>query len=170
MSNNFIYEIIKALIINVVLVGIFVFFFQKFIEHKIKPLTAEETLRKENFLNAKRDVFYEAIDILNRTFANSNFTLNGVPQDTTNRLRGCKYPSELEVNSCFSKLCIYSNDAQIPLKFYTILVPENKNIRPVYEMSIFINLIRNDLGYGDIKIDLSKDQYRFISVHRKDAE
>ena len=43
----------------------------------------------------------------------------------------------------------------------------DKSIRPILEMSTFINLVRKDLGYGNAIIDTTKDRYKFMQVHRK---
>jgi hypothetical protein len=170
MSKIFTSEFIARLIIEVLLIGIVVFGVQKYFESKLAPMTAEETLKREKFLNAKRDVYFQAIDILNKSLANTEFTINGVLQDTTNRNRGCKYPTELEVNSCFSKLCIYSNDKEIPLTFYRLFSTDDKSLRPIFEMSKFISLLRKDMGYGDILLDTTQDQFKFISIHRDDIK
>jgi len=167
MKTIFSAEFFTRVIIEVILLGCVVFLIQKCAESKIIPYTAEETLRRENFLNAKRDVYFQAIEILNKNLANSEFTINGKLVDTSDRYRGCKYPTELEVNSCFSKLCIYSNDKEIPLTFYKLFNTDNKSIRPIMEMSKFVNLLRKDMGYGEKIIDTTFDQYKFISIHRK---
>lgn len=166
MRKIFTSEFIGQLIIQIALSGVILFFLHGYFQNKWLPITAAETLKKENFLNAKRDTYFEAIDILNRNLANSDFTINGVLQDTTNRKRGGIYPTELEINSCFSKLCIYSDDKQIPITFYKLFDTNNKNLKPILEMSIFINLVRKDLGYGVAIIDTTQDRYKFIQVHR----
>lgn len=91
------------------------------IQYKQVPLTASETLKRENFLNAKRDTYYEAINILNRDLAYTVFTIEGKPIDTANSNIGGTYPTDIEINSCFSKLCIYSDNPQIPLTYQRLL-------------------------------------------------
>lgn len=166
MKKIFTSEFIGQLIIQIALSGVVLFFLHGYFQNKWIPLTAAETLKKENFLNAKRDVYFEAIDILNRNLANSEFTINGMLQDTTNRRRGGTYPTELEVNSCFSKLCIYSDNKQIPVVFQRLFDSNDKNLKPILEMVTFINLVREDLGYGVAIIDTIQDRYKFIQVHR----
>ncbi|HUM97950.1 MAG TPA: hypothetical protein PK275_08840 [Chitinophagaceae bacterium] len=167
MKKIFTQELIGQFILNGILIGVVLFFLHGYYQKKWAPLTAAETLKKENFLNSKRDTYFQAIDILNRNLANSEFTINGIASDTSNRKRGGSYPTELEINSCFSKLCIYSDDEKIPLTFYKLFDTNDKNLRPILEMSIFINLVRKDLGYGNAIIDTTLDRYRFIQVHRK---
>ena len=159
-------EFIGQLIIQIALSGVILFFLHGYFQNKWIPITAAETLKKENFLNAKRDTYFDAIDILNRNFANSEFTINGVVSDTTDRNRGGTYPTELEVNSCFSKLCIYSDNKQIPMIFQKLFITNDKSLRPVLEMVTFINLVREDLGYGVAIIDTVQDRYKFIQIRR----
>lgn len=167
MKKIFSAEFFGQLFLQVILIGILLFFLHNYYQNKWAPLTAAETLKKENFLNSKRDTYFQAIDILNRNLANSEFTVNGIISDTANRKRGGSYPTELEINSCFSKLCIYSDDENIPLTFYKLFDTNDKNLRPILEMSTFINLLRKDLGYGDAIIDTTQDRYKFIQVRRK---
>lgn len=161
-------EFLGQMLIQVVFIGIILFFLHNYYQRKWTPLTAAETLKKENLLNSKRDIYFEAIDILNRNLANTDFTVHGRLSDTSNRRRGGAYPTELEVNSCFSKLCIYSDNEEIPLTFYKLFDTNDRNARPILQMSIFINLLRKDLGYGDAIIDTVQDRYKFIQIHRKD--
>ena len=76
------------------------------------------------------------------------------------------YPNDIEINSCFSKLCIYSDNPKIPLSYQRLFLNDTA-IRPVFEMTTFINLVRQDLGYGDAIIDTTADRYKFIQTHRK---
>ena len=159
-------KFIGQIIIQIILSGIVLFFLHSYFQNKWIPITAAETLKKENFLNAKRDIYFKAIDIVNRSLANSDFTINDVLQDTTNRNRGGEYPTELEINSCFSKLCIYSDNSEIPMTFQKLFLTNNEDLRPILEMVTFINLLREDLGYGEAIIDTIQDKYKYIQVHR----
>jgi hypothetical protein len=169
MKKIFTSDFIAGALLQVVLLGVIVFFIQKHFENKWAPLTAEETLRRENYLNAKRDVYFQAIDILNRALANSEFIENGRKSHPSDRNRGGKYPTELEVNSCFSKLCVYSSNKEI-LKAYRKLFDTNdKQLKPILEMGKSINLLRKDLGYENIIVDPYQNEYQFIEIHRKDV-
>jgi len=75
-------QIIVQFVIQFVLIGLILFWRQS----KQAPLTAAETLKKENFLNAKRDTYFEAINILNRELAHTSFIIDGKLTDTTNRI------------------------------------------------------------------------------------
>jgi hypothetical protein len=164
MNKIFASEFFWKILIEVVLIGLLVFYVQKHFENKWAPLTAGETLKKENFLNAKRDVYFEAINILNRHLAYTHFTVNGQALDTFIRVLGGNYPNELEVNACFSKLCIYSDNRDIPLTFASFFVPQTGVFHPVINMSLFISLIRRDMGYGTAMIDTTGDNYKYILI------
>jgi len=156
-------------IIQVLILGILIFVFQKYFEHKLEPLTAAETLKRQNFLNAKKDVYYEAIDLANREYAFIEFTdssgtiLTNFPRD-----RGTKKPTEFEVNTCFSKLCIYSDDREI-LKLYKKFFKYDPTGKPIQVLEDFINLLRKDLGYGEGIITTRTNEYEYISIPVKDT-
>lgn len=61
-------------ILKFLLLGIILFVFQKYFEHKLKAFTAQETLKRQNFLNAKKDVYYESIELVNKEYARISFT------------------------------------------------------------------------------------------------
>jgi hypothetical protein len=166
MKNIFSKEFIAQFFIQIIGLGLVVFFVQSHYQNKWIPITAAETLKKENFLNSKRDSYFEALNILNRNLSNTDFTVDGVLSDTVNRSRGGKYPTELEVNTCFSKLCIYSENDSIPTIYAKLFDTNDKKMKPVLEMLTFVKLIRKDLGYGDTKIDSVGDRYRFITIRR----
>ena len=154
-------------LVQTFITGILIFFIQSYFKYMLEPLTSAEKLKKENFLNSKRDVYFQAIELLNRNLANSEMSNRGTIPDTSNRNRGGKYPTEIEINSCFSKLCIYSDDEKIPLTFLKVFDTDDIKLKPILEMSSFINLLRKDLGYGVAIIDTAQDRYKFIQVHRK---
>jgi len=161
MKKIFTPELFGQIIVQFILIGLFLFWIQS----KQAPLTAAETLKKENFLNAKRDTYFEAINILNRELAHTSFIVDGKLIDTTNRNIGSSYPTDVEINSCFSKLCIYSDNPEIPLIYQKMFINVSTN-RPILQMVTFINLVRSDLGYGGAIIDTVGDRYKFIQTHR----
>jgi len=167
MKEVFSSEFFVRVIIEVLLLGVVVFFIQRYFENKWAPLTAAETLKKENFLNAKRDTYFEAISILNRALINDSFIENGKVSDNLNRNPGSEYPNDLEINSCFSKLCIYSDDKEVLDLYRKLFLARDSTSRPILDMRNFIIHLRQDLGYGDIKIDPTKDEYQLIITHRK---
>ena len=80
--------------------------------------------------------------------------------DNTNRNPGGEYPNGLEINSCFSKLCIYSDDKEVLNLYRKLFLTRDSTSRPILDMRNFIIHLRKDLGYGDIKIDPRKDEYQ----------
>lgn len=166
--NIFTREFSIRVIIEVILLGIVVFFVQNHFQNKWQPLTAAETLKKENFLNAKRDVYFQAIELANRAVGNSDLYEPGKNKIDRPRNIGSKYPTEIEVNSCFSKLCIYSDDKEIILLFKEIFLPINTT-RPIAVLEDLINLMRKDLGYGKGIISLETNEYQYIQIGARDS-
>lgn len=81
------------------------------------------------------------------------------PQVPKNRTVENTRPTEVEINSCFSKLNLYV-DNKVILEKYSYLLTGNSN--PV-ELGEYISLLRNDLGYGVSIIDPEKYTYIFNS-------
>ena len=121
-----------------------------------EPLTAEQILKKENYLNSKRDVFFELIGLLNRNLAST--TWDG-PQVPKNRIAEDSKPTEVEINSCFSKLNLYVDDKEILEKYRYFF---SGNSSPV-DIGNYVSLLRKDLGYGESVIDSEKYLYIFNS-------
>ena len=119
---------------------------------QLKPLTAEETLRRENRLNSKRDIFFDAIDLINRSLEATHWSGPGVP----NRPVRGQRPSEAEVNSCHAKLAIYSDDLTIPDAF--IFCFEKTSAA---SLGCFIQSLRKDLGYENPSFDPEHYKYHF---------
>jgi hypothetical protein len=160
-------KFIWQLIIQALFIGIVVTLAQTYFQSKFQPTTALETLRVQTNLNSKKEVYFQAMELMNRHLAFTDFTVNGKLMDTTHRIRGTKYPSEYEINSCFSKLCVYCEDNDIVLAYWHFFVDKNRNnVGPIKRMREFVGLIRKDLGNGDITIDTTKDQYQYIVSHR----
>ena len=126
---------------------------------KIRPLTAEETLRRENFLNAKRDAFYEAISVVNQFLEAVPWEGPDVPPDRP--VRG-ERPSEATVNVCLAKISMFCDDGDIPTAFLACF----QNASPV-SLGEFVSLLRRDLGYGDLPFD-SKDYKRYFAREPED--
>lgn len=68
------------IIIDVIILGFISVGFGSWLNYKygkklqeLQPLTAEQILRKENYLNSKKDVFFESIGLINRRFASSEW-------------------------------------------------------------------------------------------------
>lgn len=153
------------ILIDVVLLGFISIGFGGWLNFKygkklkeFEPLTAEQILKKENYLNSKRDVFFELIQLINRSLASMTLTWNG-SQVPKSRVTENTRPTEVEINSCFSKLNLYVDNREILEKFPFLF---SGNTSPV-DIGNFISLLRKDLGYGDSIIDSEKYPYVFNS-------
>ena len=117
---------------------------QHLADKEAKPLTASEVLKAENYLNAKRDAYYEAIRILTRFSASVVWSGPDIP---INRDIEDARPDESEVNACIAKISIFTDDPQIPSKYIEVF--QNMSAPALGEL---IHLIRRDLGYGDLPL------------------
>lgn len=109
---------------------------------RIKPLTAEETLRRQNYLNSKRDAYFEAAATLCRHLEAAEWNGPDVPKD---RITTGSRPTEAEINGCLAKLALYSDDPEIAKGFMVAF----QNASPA-SLGIFLNRLRQDLGYGEL--------------------
>ena len=120
---------------------------------EVRPLTAEETLRRENFLNAKRDAYYEVIDIAVRRLASSGWAVEG---SITQRKIESKAPTEFEINSAKGKIALFSDCADV-ISLYNKMFDSPSPV----DLGNFLVALRKDLGYGDGYIDPEKYSYIF---------
>lgn len=144
---------IAILVINQYVVGRIKHEFDCRIE-ALKPLTAEETLRRENFLNAKRDAFYDAILVLSQFLEAVSWSGPNIPQDRP--VQG-KRPTEAVVNTCLAKISMFCDDPEIPNAFLKCF----QNASPV-SLGQFVNRLRQDLGYKELPFD-PNEYKRFFS-------
>jgi len=163
MKEIFNVELVLKILIEVIVVGFVVFFVQSYFQNKWKPLTAAETLKKENFLNAKRDVYFEAIELANRVIGQYELRQPGEPKIKMLRNIGAEFPTEFEVNTCFAKLCIYSDNKEI-IRLFKEIIKTHDETKPVAALEDFVNLLRKDLGYGEGIIE--SYEYEYIQIVR----
>lgn len=141
------------LLLSGAFIGGFIWIVKKFVIEKIKhyfdlrlenlkPLTAEETLKRQNYLNSKRDVFFDAISIVSRHLEAVPWSGPDIPKDRY--IRDVR-PDEYEVNTCLAKLSLYSDDPKIPDEFLNCF----GNATAV-SLGHFVNRLRMDLGYGEL--------------------
>lgn len=164
MKKVFTPEFWGQALIQFFFIGIVLFFLHSYYQNKWTPLTAAETLKKENLLNAKKDVYFEALLLINRSLSNTQFITNGVLSDTSHLDKGGKYPNVTEINVCISKLAILSNTKDIPLTFIRIFHDSLRQTNS--ERTKFINLVRKDIADLEPIFDPEKDILKFIVPHK----
>jgi len=163
MNNPFTPSVKKTLFESV-FIALLVFLSQNFLQKLWAPTTAAETLKKENYISAKKETYFEAINIANRVF--SDFKLTDAKQDTKYvRLRGTTYPTEFEINSCLSKLYLYTDNPTIITSFKKICSFKDGNAGDIVKSNIeLLRNIKSDLsGKSDSEII---DTYEYIMVNR----
>ncbi|MBL4701057.1 MAG: hypothetical protein JKX85_07350 [Phycisphaeraceae bacterium] len=121
---------------------------------KLKPLTAEDILRRQNFLNSKRDAFFDEVDIVCKHLGSVPWNGPDIPMD---RVLSGDRPSESEVNTCQAKLAIYSDDPEILEKFQKCFGKASSVL-----VGEFLNQLRKDLGYEALKVEPGNYKYIFM--------
>lgn len=119
----------------------------------IKPATAEETLKRQNLINAKRDAFFEAINILSSYLEAVPWTGPDIPED---RPKLHSRPSEAQVNTAVAKLALFADNPKIVDAYLRCFAGTSAP-----QVGELINLMRFDLGYGNLKIDPSSYKLYF---------
>ncbi len=156
-------EFWTRIIIDVILLGVLGVGLESWLNYrfekklkKYEPLTAEEILKKENFLNSKRDVFFELIGLLSRSLASKSWTGENIPQ---NRIEEDNKPTESEINACYAKLNLYVENKEILESYSSLFVSDTSP----FDIGNYIKLLRKDLGYGDFTMTPEKYPYIFSS-------
>lgn len=126
------------------------------VKHHFEPLTAVETLRRENFLNSQRDVYFEAAAILCRHLEHAEWNGPDVPSDR--QIPTGQKPTEAEINGCSAKLVLYSDDPEIPREFINAC-----GICSVASLFEFLSRLRKDLGYKELNIHPNEYLYLWLS-------
>jgi hypothetical protein len=161
-DSNWKQELVKALF-NSVFITLLVFLSQNYLLKLWAPETAAETLKKENFITSKKETYYEAINLATRSFAMVTFDSVKVDHKFT-RIRGTTYPNEYEVNSCLSKLYLYTDNIDIIYPFKRILNfrTGDKVDTLIYYQEKFLKNIKIDLSGNK---STSIDNYQYIMVN-----
>lgn len=129
---------------DTLVVGFWWFVLQQYtlakIRQRIEPLTAEETLRRQNLLNAKLQSYREACTVVCRHLAASPWKRDNVPPS---RQASSDHPSEREINSCAATLALFTSDVRVRDAFMKCF--QNASAA---DLGTFVGLLREDLGYG----------------------
>ncbi len=153
--------------INFIVTGLLVFRIQKYFEGRWAPIIAESVLKKQNFINSKKETYSQAIDIITRFFATTDWKINGKSIMPQNRNIGGTPPTELEMNACMIKLYFYSPNDSIPKSFKKILLPLKPNENLIAEVSKLFNAIAMDIGNDAANI--KTEEFEFIVTPSKDS-
>ena len=166
--NYFSKELLWKTIIEGLILALVVWGTQFYFQKQYAPEIAAATLRKENFLNSKRDAYLEAINAVNKYLANSRITdidnLTGKQIDSVFVRYKDKIPLdtfELDINNAYNKLMIYAPDTSILGNYLRIFVSDGKHPHvPVIWLQKFIIAVRKDLG-NDANLP---DEYTLVYI------
>ena len=110
---------------------------------RTKPLTAEETLRRESFFRLKLEAFYSALEVVYRKYASDEFFI----RDKNDRLKPASNarPSESEINLAYGRMAMYASDRAVLDKYQHI-----HSIRSEPgDIGDLVALMRKDLGFSE---------------------
>lgn len=162
-------KFIWQLIIQGLFLGIIVSLSQKYFESWLGPPTALETLRIENNLNEKTEAYKDAMKLIIRKVQYLSFSQQVYIDTSFVNTKEMKQ-MEMDINFCYQKLCLYSDDPRIPEYFIGILVPEGtkfKHTNVFMSIQKFLGFIRNDLKNGNLKVDST--QFKFLLDRTTDS-
>ena len=155
MKKIFTSEFIAQIFLQFIILGLFM----TCVQYKLAPLTAAEILKQQNYISSKKDIYFEAINLVTRELSGYDFHV--LPDTTKNyaRIKGTTLPTEFEINSCLNKLYLFSNNETIINSFKKNFA---KGYNPIEQNIIMVKAIRLDLG-GDGNSMLNDYQYVQIS-------
>ena len=113
-------ETFWIIISQIVVLTLFAGYFNRNLDARFSKLK----LQDEYFFNGKKEVYYEAIDIIDRNLADLEYDdiYKEHPElKNQKRNKGSIRPTELEINKCFHKLYLFAGDTTIPALFYDLM-------------------------------------------------
>lgn len=147
-----------------VFISFLVFLSQNYLLKLWAPETAAETLKSENYINSKKETYYEAINLVTRSFA--MFKFDSIQVDPKfKRIRGTTYPSEFEINSCLSKLHLYTDNKEIIDSYKRIInfTSGGKVDSLIHYQEIFLKNIKVELS-GNKASTINNYQYIMVNT------
>jgi len=133
------------ILVQIVVTGGVVVLSQTFIQNYF----AKEKLKNENFINSKKEAYFNAIEIAYREMAFTHYrdARNGKVISDSARLRErITRPNEVELNLAYGKLFLFSDNKEIPKNFYSIALKKGIDIDYLKRM---MDAMRVELGDKD---------------------
>lgn len=125
------------------------------VRQEIEPLTAQETLRRQNLLNSKLAAYRNACAVVCQSLASQAWKGSGVPDG---RQVSRAKPSEESINTCAADLALFSGDPRVRNSFMKCFQSPS-----AADLGTFIAVLREDLGYGKSHFDPTEYPYFFGS-------
>src|SRR4051812_38369150 len=120
-------EFLLTLIVQFIFSGILLFLVQQFIDRKF----SSGKLERQNFINAKKELYFQAIEIAYREMAFTGYINpadNQPINNTFRRIQGLNPPSEVELNLIYGKLFLFATNKAIPEAFFDLITHKNIDI------------------------------------------
>lgn len=153
-------DFFAKVIVEVILLGIGIHLFKLSTENKFK-LSYQ---KKENFINKKIDIYIEVVSVLTRYLSADTWTNDKVSTNPKFKRTLDNMPLESELNSCVFKLGLYSENKEIAKTFIKLINKSNNNENTINLLTKLINLMRQDLGYGQSIFDELEDNFKYLRI------
>ena len=154
----------SRIIWDIIIFGTALFISQQLISNKIEAIFNINELKKGSQITEKIDIYYEALTIVNKYLASQEWKGEDNLPPLKLRNTGTTQPTEMEINNCFSKLCLYTENKEI-LLLYLDFFDKRRNDNPTtVKLANFTSLLRKDLGYENSFLDPKKDEYKWIFI------
>ena len=111
-----------------------------------KPMTAEDVLRREEWLRSRIRVYEGALEVV---YKQANQLIWTFADGTTAPPSSDIGPTRVEINLAYARLLLYSTADQIPAKFHQI----TNGTFSAADIGKLVGLMRKDLGHGDSLVE-----------------
>jgi hypothetical protein len=146
--NQEIKKTVSQSLINLLLTGVLLFLFQTYCTNKL----IRDQQKEHDFMTSKKDAYSYAIEIAYKQIASMDYdknALTGNPLPPMKRNKGTLPPTELEINTAYSRLYLYAGDTSVLNAYYKIMVNNTGNYTPNDYLKEFLDAITTDLGNSD---------------------
>jgi hypothetical protein len=121
----------------------------------VRPLTAEATLRRENFLNSKLEAYLAGLSMVCQKFAASSIVVSGGQPRPASAEKTS--PTETDINVAYGRMSLFAGNSAV-LNQYQKIFQQKASPADIGEL---IRLMRDDLGYGQSMIPPERFPYVF---------
>jgi hypothetical protein len=122
---------------------------------KVKPLTAEETLRRQSAFNSRVAAFNQTLEVVYRKFAAEEMNVHDADPRQLSPA-STERPTEVEVNGTYGHLALVAANRAVLDKYLEIQATKST---PAH-IGQLVALMRQDLGFGEPIV--AGDEYAYI--------
>ena len=150
-------------LINGIIIALILFLIQTGVNYFLDKKKIKNKSEIENLYAEKQKTYFEAIDLINTYLSNDNWYGNEIP-DNINEIKLVRkpMPDMIQVNNCYSKLVLFSENEEIFKAFLSIFSNPKDQEPHTIRFAKLLNLMRIDLGYDSTIIKPEKYRFNFI--------